>query len=190
MDTRLSEGFIRQTYKGDSGVHHSIFPINFSGTPTPGTEPILSQKDGTTVSAITGYADFLSHWLKAFDADTLFGLAEAYAVDPETGEGTFIFGWDVADNGAAAGSSVTLAQATFTYKTIGGGLVKLVAMEGIFGVNQKLVAPFAVDSVAAELAAYMSSGDAIIIGRDNTYAFAPISLTVKTSDALRKRVGL
>lgn len=190
MANSLSEGFIRLTYSGPSGIHHAMYPVNYSGTPTPGVEPTLVQKDTTTVGAIAGFADFIAAFGILFNDDTLFGLAEAYTVDPDTEERQYIFGWDVNDNGSNASANVPLGMTTLTYKTTTGGVLKIVAMEPVFAVNQKIFPPYLVDSAQDVLTQYITGDNSIIVGRDDEYAFAPISLTSKTSDALRERVGL
>lgn len=186
----LSEGFVRQTYIGANGVHHAMFPINFDGTPTPGVNPNVSTKDTSTVVLQAAYADFLDAYRAAFHTDVLFGLAECYAVNPDTAERTFIYGWDAGAVGASASPTVEFGMATLTLKTIAGGILRIVQMEGITPVNLKLRPPFLADSAVDLLTDYLVSDDSIIIARDDTYAFGAISLTCKTSDALRKRAGL
>lgn len=190
MANSLSEGFIRGTYTGSSGIHHFILPVNFDGVPTQGTEPLLTQKDAGTILAVAGLQEYLDVYGTLFNDDSLFGLAEAYTVDPDTEERTFIYGWDMDFLGLSTQPNVPLGMATMTFKTIGGGLLKIVAMEGAATVNTKEYSPFPGGSNLTDIADYVTSGDSIVIGRDDDYAFAPISFTVKTSDALRKRVGL
>jgi hypothetical protein len=190
MANSLAGGFIRNTYTGDNGPHHAIYPIKFSAEPTPGVEPSLDQKDTTSILATVGFAEFLAVLRPFFNTATKFGLSEIYKVDAETEERTFIYGWDAAVTGSAIAANIELSMATLTYKTIGGGGLKIVMMEGITLPNIKFYPPYTVDSVEADLTAYITSGDTIIIGRDNTYPFAPITFGCKTSDALRAKAGL
>lgn len=190
MANSLSEGFIRGTYTGASGIHHFILPINFDGTPTPGTEPLLTKKGAGTILAEAGLQAFLDVYGTLFNDDTQFGLAEAYTVDPDTEERGFVWGWDMDFLGLSSQPNVPLGMATMTFKTIVGGLLKVVAMEGAATVNTKEFSPFPSGSNLTDLSDYVTGTDSIVIGRDNAYAFASISFTVKTSDALRKRVGL
>jgi hypothetical protein len=186
----LAEGFVRQTYIGANGVHHAMFPINFDSTPTPGTNPNVTTKGGDIIALQGAYADFLDAYRAAFHTDVLFGLAEAYAVDPDTDERTFIYGWDAGALGSSASPTVEFGMATLTLKTIAGGILRIVQMEGITPVNIKLRPPFIADTGVDLLTDYLTSDDGIIIGRDDAYPFGAISLTCKTSDALRKRAGL
>lgn len=102
MANSLSEGFIRQTYTGTDAPHHAMFPINFEGTPTPGESPLLTNKGGDSVDFITGYSEWLDFYRGFFNASTLFGLAEVYAVNPTTEERTFLFGLDMGETGSNA----------------------------------------------------------------------------------------
>lgn len=187
MANSLAEGFLRLTYSNPFSVHHAIFPVNYAGTPVPGTEPTLTLKDSTTQGAIAAFAEFTALYKVMLDSDVQLGLVEAYAVDADTEERTFLYGWNAALVGTASGSLQKGVMNTLTFKTIGGGVLKIVIMEGNFLSGVTLRPPYTVDSEWANLAAFICSGDSFIIGRDNTYPFAPISIKTKESDALRKR---
>lgn len=190
MANSLSEGFARITYTGLSGIHHQMLPVNFSGTPVAGVEPTFTTKIAGTVAAETAISDWLDVFRAAFNTATLFGLVEIYAVNPTTEERTFIYGFDASRAGSSGDPSVQYSMGTMTFKTIGGGLLKIVAMEPVLGVNTKLYPPFFLGGILDDIQAFVVDGDSFIIGRDDDYSFAPISWTTKTSDALRKRVGL
>lgn len=182
----LGEGFVRMTYTGVTRPHHAMIPINFAGTPVPGIEPSLTTRGGGTVTLTDGVAAYVNQFSKSFSDETIFGLAECYSVDPLTEERTFIYAWTVAQNGVSADPNIALAMYTMTFKTISGGILRVVAMEGVLTVNLKLDPPFASYTFLGDLSSYIVSEDSIVIGRDNAYAFAPIRCKSKTSDALRK----
>lgn len=190
MANSLSEGFARITYNGATGAHHAIVPINFAGTPVPGVAPSLTTKGATSVGAEVGIGEFLDVYRANFYSTTLFGLVEIYAVDPDTEERTFIYGFDASRAGSSGGVPVVLGMATTTFKTVGGGVLKIVMMESVSPVNTKFYPPFDEETPIGALVEYVVSDASIVIGRDDEVAFAPISFTSKTSDALRKRAGL
>jgi len=190
MANSLSEGFARITYTGLSGIHHQMLPVNFSGTPVAGTEPTFTTKSAGTVAAEAAIGDWLDVYRAAFNTATLFGLVEIYAVNPTTEERTFIYGFDASRAGASADPSIRYSMGTMTFKTIGGGLLKIVTMEAVLGVNTKIYPPFVAAGILDNIQAFVVDNDSFIIGRDDDYAFSPLSWTSKTSDALRKRVGL
>lgn len=190
MTNSLSEGFIRQTYAWGNSVHHAIFPINFAGTPTPGSSPTLTTKSGGTVSFEDGLADLLAVYKRFFNATTIFGLAEIYAVNPTTQERTFIYGLNAALTGSDPSANVHLGMATMSFKTIAGGLLKMTFMEGVLPVNTAGRPPWVVDSREDAITDYLCGDDGIVVGRDDSYPFSSIAIHIKTSDALRKREGL
>jgi hypothetical protein len=190
MANSLSEGFVRITYTGTAAPHHQIIPINFDGTPTPGTEPSFTTKGAGTKLASVGIGEYLDAYLTYFNDDSQFGLVEVYAVDADTEERTFIWGMDANTTGTSPNARVPLEMVTLSFKTIGGGSLRIVGMETIVGVNTVLSTPFPDGSPAQIMSDYVTSSDSIVIGRDNTYAFAPLRQKSKTSDVLRKRAGL
>lgn len=190
MANSLAEGFVRITYTGTNAPHHAIIPVNYAGTPVAGTMPDVTTKGGGTATVVDAIADFMAVYKAFFNGVTQFGLAEAYTVDPDTEERTFIWGWNIGDTGSSGVGRVPLSMGTLTFKTIAGGVLKLVFMEGVSNVNQKLFPPFELASAMDNMAEFITSDDSFIIGRDNAYAFAPISFTTKTSDALRKQEGI
>ena len=190
MANSLSEGFARVTYSGLNPPHHAMLPINFDGTPTPGVEPSLTQKDGTNIAASVGILAYLDVFQAMFNNDTLFGLVELYQVDPDTEERTFIYGFDAGVTGSSGAENVEFAALTLSFKTVFGGVLKVVAMEGVSVPNFKITAPFPSGSNLKAWSDYVVSDDSIIIGRDNAVPFAPIAASCKYNDALRAKAGL
>jgi len=190
VDRSLAPAFARITYTGLSGIHHKIIPVNISGSPTPGTSPELILKSSTPMDSVDALTAFVDAWAEMLHSSTTIGLCEIYTVDADTGEGTFIFGFDLAAAGAASFPAVELSMAILTMKLINGRLYRDTTMEGFTPVNTKLYPPFLAGTGVAIYSAYLSSADSIVYGRGNSYPFAAISLTAKTSDALRNREGL
>lgn len=179
----LSEGFCRITRTGVSVPHHHVLPIKFEGTPEPGTEPMLTTRSGGSVNAeagILGWVTSVNHLFVTSE----FGLAEIYTVDAETEERQFIYAWNIGESGTGAGSDKVYQMLTMTWKTRLGNLLKLVFMECKLGSVGKTRAPYNTDDDYDIVSDYMLSDDCVIFGRDNEPAFAPISASVRYSDAL------
>jgi hypothetical protein len=188
MDTALAPGYGKLTYSGTLFPHHLIMPINFDGTPTPGVEPDIVLKDASTISFSSAFAGFLTEFRPFFGSATNFGLVEVHAVDATTGEDTFIWGYNANVTGTGTGTNTPLSQLVQTFKLIGGGVYKLFAMEGLITVNNKTFPPYG--GVPESMSDFITGAGSPVYGRDNTYPFAPISMTTKTNDALRKQHGL
>lgn len=180
----LSEGFARITYAGGSVIHHQVLPINFSGVPEAGVEPNLTTKVGGTVGAIAGLGAYIDAVKAVFADDTIFGLCEIYAVDADDNERHFMYAFDLAEVGTGVGEIQLYKMLTMTWKTKVGGLLKLTFMEHRLANVSKTRSPYEALSDYALINTYMLSDDCIVIGRDNNYAFAPISASNRYSDAL------
>lgn len=190
LSTRsLAPGYIRGTYSGALFPHHMNIPVNFSGTPVPGTMPTLLTKSGGTVAADVAYNTFLGPILPNFNNGTVFGLTEVHTVDATTGEDQFIFAWDANQTGLNTDPRVPTSQAVMTFKSRLGTLYRLYLMEGVASPGVKLLPPLP-GTVFPAMVDYMLSDDSIVWARKNAYLFSVVSYITKLNDKLRKQQGL
>ena len=185
----LAPGFARITYSGTLFPHHMTIPVNYSGTPTPGSEPTLVLKDSTTASGSDALYGLISVILPFFDDATHFGLAEFHAVDADTGEDSFLWAYNIGLTGTGSGANVATGQTIVTFKTSIGSLYRLYMMEGLNAPNQHVLPPFG-DAILDDLAAFVVGDTSPIYGRKNAYPFVPVSYITKSNDKLRKQQGL
>jgi hypothetical protein len=190
MDTALAPGFARITYNGVTGIHHALFTINLETGWVAGTEPNILTKGGSSVLAETAIGNLMLVWLPFLHTSQQAGLCEIYAVDATTGEGTFVYGFDLAEVGSNAGTPVAMGGATLTLKLVNGRTHKSVWLDTPAPVNQKDYAPFSSGGIVEDYASWAVSPSSILYGRGNAYPFAAISFTTKTFDPLREREGL
>ena len=189
MPTSLAPGYIRVTYDGTLFPHHMTLPVNFDGTPVPGTEPDIVLKDASVVGAVPGFNAFAVVLQPFFHTSTHIGLAEAHTVDPTTGDDQFIYAWDVGLLGTSGAARVAMSQLVVTFKLATGGLYKLYLMEGSQGIPLKLLPPFSA-GLYADLSDFIVGPSSPVYGRSNAYPFVPVSALTKTNDKLRKQQGL
>jgi hypothetical protein len=188
-DTALAPGYVRFTYDGVLFPHHGTIPVNYDGTPTPGSEPDILLKDGSSLgveAALDAYLDVLT---PHFNTSVNFGNAEAHAVDSVTGEDTFLWTWNAARVGSDSGPAIATGQAVFSFKTSVGSQLKVYLMESGSPANNKFLPPYA-PGIIADLSDYVASAASMFYGRGNAYALAPISFITKYNDKLRKQQGL
>jgi len=190
MDTALAPGFARTTYNGARGVHHMITPLNISPSAAAGVDPTVTLKDTTTLSAENAMRDFWGVVKAQMGNDQTMGLCEIYKVDALTGEGTFLWGFDLDLVGGRTIAGVAMSMATMSFKLVNGRIYKLTVMDTPAPANQKDYAPYFVGGEYEAISDYIISGESPVYGRGNAYPFASIALTTKTSDALRAREGL
>jgi hypothetical protein len=187
--TSLAPGFVRLTYDGVLFPHHMTIPVNFDGTPTPGSEPDIVLKGLSTVNVEAALDAFLDVLTPQFAAGTNFGNAEAHAVDETTGDDTFLWTWNAARVGSGGGSNIATTQAVYSFKSSVGSAIKIYLMEGNSPANVKILPPFAPGAIA-DISDYVVSLGSMVYGRGNAYALAPVSFITKYNDKLRKQQGL
>jgi len=175
------------TYANNSGIHHQVIPVNYAGTPTVGTMPDLTTKSAGTVAADIGLDTWLSVFDQIFADDTVFGLTEAYTVDSDDEESHYLTAWDAAHAGAAMEGEVLNSGLCQTFKTLNGGILKIVGMGTVILPDIKNHPPYTPATAGRNISDYIVGSTSIFIGRDNSYAVAPISSTSKIYDVLRKR---
>jgi hypothetical protein len=190
MDKSLSPGFARTTYTGETGVHHHILPVNLDPSAVSGSDPALTLKDESTALASTVLGSYWNVAKELLSIGQNIGLCEIYKVNAATGEGIFLYGFDLGLEGTVAGTTIPMQMQTQSFKLTNGRIWKAVFMDAPFPVNQKLYPPFADGLAITVFADFVVSDLSPVYGRGNAYPFAPISFTTKTSDVLRKREGL
>jgi len=190
MDKTLAPGFFRTTYTGVGGIHHALVPVNLDPASVAGLEPDLIPKSGTPVGAVAAISSYINAWGGLLANTQNIGLVEIYKVNASTGEGTFLYGFDYGGAGAGSAPAIPLAMLTFTFKLVNGKVFRATVMEGIIAVNEKVFPPYSSPSAPHTFQEYVCGDDSVVYGRGNSYPFAPISITTKTSDSLRTREGL
>lgn len=188
LSSKLSPGFVKWNYSGTGLPHFEIIPINFASPPTPGVLPDLLTSSGAT----KGFDVFMGEWYNAisdsYAPDTLFGIAEIYKVDATTGIRTFLYALDSDSPGTSSDPQQALVMATWSFKTIGGGILKVTAMEGVYAENARNVGRVP-PGPRQTVIDYIVSGDNCFYGRDNSYPLAFKTFTSKINDKLRKAEG-
>jgi hypothetical protein len=191
-----SPGWVNYTYADDSlrteAFYHvgSVCVIPFA-TPVVGEPPTFVRKGGGSV----GMAEFLDSWLNVFKTifqdTTTFARAQFWSQPTNTDEPQFIYDLDIsATAGTATDPNQIYSMQTITYRTYGGHLLKIAAMEGIIPVNQKDFYPWTGGTPQDQMNTYLQSDDCCIVARDGTYPYFPIAITSKTSDALLKKFNV
>jgi len=187
--TSLAPGYVRVTYDGVVFPHHMTIPVNYDGTPTPGSEPDILLKDASSSGVVAAIADLFAVVQPFLKTTTHIGLAEAHTVDDTTGEDQFIYAWNVGLLGTSSAAIVPMSQVVFNFKTAIGSAYKLYIMEGTQPINIKLLPPYT-ETIYDNLSDFIVGDSSPCYGRKNSYPFVPVSVLNKTNDKLRKQQGL
>jgi len=189
MDTALAPGYVRVTYDGTLFPHHMVIPVNFDGTPVPGTEPNVLLKDASSSGVVAAISDMFDVIIPAFHTTVHFGLAEAHTVDATTGLDQFIYAWNVGKVGTESSPSVAAGQLVMSFKTSLGGAYKLYLMENVQAPNTRFLPPYSA-GIYLDISDFIVGPSSPVYGRDNAYPFVPVSMISKTNDKLRAQQGL
>jgi hypothetical protein len=166
-----------------------VIPVNFSGVPTPGTEPDLVLKDASTLGAVAALGVLMDVITPFFNTSVHFGLCEIHAVDAITGLDTFLYAFNMGKVGGDVGASVHAAQQVLSFKTTVGSAYKLYMMENVSPVNVRVLPPYAAGPIKTA-SDFIVGNSSPVYGRQNAYPFVPVSAITKTNDKLRKQQGL
>jgi hypothetical protein len=131
---------------------------------------------------------FMDAFIPSFGVGTTFGLAELYKVDADDGERHFVYAFDTNLDGTSGDPQIPQVEGIWIFKTVGGGLAKIYAMEGVYTTDVRNVGNVPAGP-RQDLVDYITSVENVVYGRDNTYPLAFMSFTSKTNDRLRRRQG-
>lgn len=130
---------------------------------------------------------FVAGMLGIYPASTTIIRAELNYIPEGTFAKTFISTYPIDEVGTAAGDEQVASQATYTFRSIGGGSGRLQFMESSITGNSKTSYPYA-SAAQNAIPDLVTSDDNFIIARDNTYMFANLHLSVGQNERLwRKR---
>lgn len=111
---------------------------------------------------------------------------ELWKYEDESFDSTFISAYNqgVATTGTTA--ATVAGQVICTYRTIGGGIMKLNFMETLIAIGIRDTPPFA-NAVLDDVNDFILSNANGFLGRDNTFPFAAIAAYPGTNEALFKK---
>jgi hypothetical protein len=188
LSSSKAPGFIRLRYQGVTQPHTEEINIKFDEPPIPGSDPVLSQKGGGSITFVAAVNAWVTVLKTAFATGTLFGFADIYAVDPVTGVRTFIYTTTLAEVGTSSDPNIALVEGIFVFKTTAGKPLKVYVMEGVYTQDQRSVGTVPADS-RQTIVDYVLDDDSIFYGRRDAWPLAFQSFTSKINDSLREREG-
>lgn len=161
------------------------------GFVVPGTDPVnidLQTKGGSSVQLAIAVPAFVNLLKKLWHDDCSFVDYTFWRFDVGTYDRNFIATGSLAIDGDSASENNIAHQQTLTFRTVGGGILKLVLLESIFAGNLKQSLPAASNADTVALRDFVLSDNNWIIARDNTYPVAALRLLGGQNEKLfRKR---
>lgn len=171
--------------------HRHTFDVLMDSDPFPGTAPediALIQKDGLSIDLLAFTELYLPKLYKLLGTGTSQPRMEFWKYDPEPSlNKTFITGWTSSNTFTlAAGAAVAAHQATYTFRTVTGGVCRLQLMEDVNTSNAR-TAFGALTGDSATFADFCVSDASCIAGRDNTALLTGIAANFTQNEKLSRK---
>lgn len=180
----LYPGFVKLHYTSNTHPHVMVLPV-IPGL--VGSVWTVSKVLGGVYNPWTDAIDAFVIILKALlnTADTI-DSADLYQLASPTSVPVFRSTYLIGVNGTQSTATVPWEQMVWTFRNDDGGHLKVYLMEGVFPLNYRKTYS-AAGSTAVALFDFVMSGAGFIFSRDEGIPIAPIFVTTKENDALRKR---
>lgn len=172
-------------------THQMRLNLRIDGTPAPGTPftSIDALRRDDSPFPLDGEID---DWVTAISplwvnspANTI-DYAELWKYEPESFDASYISTYSIAHTCTGATACTPAGQAMITFRTSGGGVLKINFLECEIGLGVKDALPFS-NADADAVADAVVAGTFPWLGRDGTYPFACIALWPGQNEALFKR---
>ena len=178
-----------QQLSHDFEVNCDVSGTPVTGTPADDVEMITSVIENYVPLDVAANALWAAV-RQMFNAATLCSTYTLWKRTETTTERIFISGGVLTTpNGSSAAANTLAGQGTFTFRSGGGGVGKLVFLEGTFGTNPTDRLPWAssVDPAAVAVRDYLMSDDNIIAARDRGYPVTPLNAAFGQNEKLFNR---
>ena len=181
---------------GGSLEHEQRLNIDIDTPPSPGAE--FSSMDVVSPGSISlptldeVVEDYLTVLAGLHDDETTFERVELWHYPVEQSfESNFVSTYQpTVDTGTSTFPAVAASQQILTFRTTEGGIMKVSVMEGVVGPGRRTTYAAAITEVKALFDFVLSGGsgyEAVFLGRDTSYPFAPIAFFPGQNEALFKR---
>lgn len=188
MANSLFPGFFRFFYKNGGQEHRHEVPIvpSVDGASITAIS-LLRQANGDGVAVTAAAEAYATAFRKLHPTTTTVERWELYSVASPGAIPVLQALGSINLPGTGVGAKVEDSQATITFKTKAGGLIKVVVLDTYFQYDQ-IVSTYTVGGTVNESAyiEYMLGPTNIRVGRDNAFPLTFKRIVTKQNDALRK----
>ena len=186
-------GIVEIFYTCDSLQHKQTLSVNMSGTPTPGDAPqnySLIQRNNITVDFDQWVEQWLGYLAPFYGTGfASFDRADLWWSDQTSFDRIFLTTYNPTTVPTGSNSMVQADQQTMSFRTLGGGQMRVVTLEASdgIGINQRRGYPTG-DTTTNALMAYVISDASPLLGRDTTPPYSAIAISRGQNEVLwRKR---
>lgn len=183
----LAPGFVKLFVQSPTAEHVHTIPVKpYLGI---GGVWFLEQKGSSVGSTWDVGVNALVTVLKPFlSAANSYTYAELWTQESPTIDPVFRDSIILGVAGTNAAAYTPTLQYTFSLRTEGGGVGKVVVLDASGTPNIRTKPPYT--GITLALANYLVGNSSIVVGRDNTWHIAMVKSVTKLNDALRRKYNL
>lgn len=164
-----------------------VLPIGAVPAGTDFSDVEITQRNGLTTTLDVAVDAFVAGWIPLYPVTSAMIRAELWFIPEGTFAGTFIAVYPIDEVGSNASTNTVAQQATYTFRSIGGGSARIQLMEPTIAGNSKTSYPYGT-AILNAIPDLLTSNSGFVIARDNTFIFANIHLSLGQNERLfRKR---
>ena len=183
---------IRIFYTTNAGglVREHVMALNCTVTSddTPGQAFAaydIARRSGVDLAANTIVEDWVNLIRPLWPNTDTITRAELWKYNPGTNDAFFLSVYDISDAGSAGAANVNDSETIITFRTLGGGSMRLHFYETILGSGLTDASPFT-NAVFEAIRAFVVSTNNWILARDDTYPFTALALHPGINERLFK----
>jgi hypothetical protein len=169
----------------------SVIGVGDPDLGTPLADVTLLQKDGTNDDAQTLVDQYWNFLRLMFHTGTICTSVTLWKYVPNTFQRDFVTASEVTNPaGTNSAGPIPLQQHMLTFRSAGGGIIKLSFLEAAYNGDQQI--PLTANPVgfpSERIASYMLSGDCIVIGRDNGFPIAALRESLGENEKIWRKVN-
>lgn len=171
-------------------THRHTVDVNVFGTPDPGVvfeDIIVKRASGAEVDLQVVTDEYVALLRPLFSTTQTITLAELWHIPEGTTNAQFIAAYSIAEAGTSGNDENPAYQGTLTFRSTGGGTMRLQYME--IPLASQLREPYPTgNAIVNNIFAYVVSSNSPFLARDNTRPFAAMNFSGGQNEALwRKR---
>lgn len=184
---------LRFNYQVLDRQHQFRHSLSLSQAPNVGVD------DFTTMQGVSrdGSLATLDNWCEALlavvaprfnSANTTFSNVELWSYSPLSFDASFIASYSPTTTPSSGGGVAEASQCTYTFRTVEGGIFKLVLLDTIIATNEQLLYPTGIAPDDAIFDLIVDATASLALGRDTSYPFSAIKVSRGQNESVWRKI--
>jgi hypothetical protein len=169
--------------------HRLTFDVKIDVDHDPGTDLSdidITLRNGTNAILSTYVISFMFVIYELYHASVTFNRFELWKYPPDSYDATFIGATVLAENGTNATAPISAHYSMMTWRTAGGGVMKMQFMEDSSSGDNQIALPTG-SALFDDINSAVLALDSGIVGQDDTFPIVGLKVSKGQSEAIWKR---